>query len=501
MKTIEHFERALGRVALWAPRRYKDVNDQPRHEYVPRLRIYPHALRAQNAFYSPERKALLLGYFRASPTNSGDVLPGGVVFTAVSHDIVAHETTHALLDGLHRRFREPTNPDVLAFHEAFADIVALFQHFTMPEALRHQVARARGDLEKQNILGDLALEFGQATGRSGALRSAIGQKKDPNAYKETTEPHALGAILVAAVFDAFLEIYKHRTADLIRLATSGTGLLPAGNISADLTERLAQEASKVAGHVLNMCIRALDYCPPVDLNFGEYLRALISADTDLVPNDRRGYRTAFIAAFRDRGIYPADVKHLSSGSLVWEPPPLPLTNIKHVLDKMDLDWDLTVDRKTAYDVSQDNGYEMWKWLMDPKEVTEDEIAALGLFRHHGPDRIGDIRGKLGGIEVHSVRPAQRIGPDGQSRSDLVVEITQTFRPLPPDPARYRGGCTLLIDLEESKVRYLVRKKVASQWRLEKQQAFMEEAADSLRVNYFGPSLAADEPFALLHRHG
>ena len=55
-----------------------------------------------------------------------------------------------------------------------------------------------------------------------------------------------------------------------------------------------------SGHVLNICIRALDYCPPVDLVFGEYLRALITADADLVPDDKHGYRTAFIEAFRNR---------------------------------------------------------------------------------------------------------------------------------------------------------------------------------------------------------
>jgi hypothetical protein len=163
MKTIDYFENALGRVALWAPRQYEVAGTKT--EFVQRLRIYPHALRGKNAYYSPDHKALLLGYFTASTSDPGSTLPGGVVFTAVSHDIVAHETTHALLDGLHRRFREATNPDVFAFHEAFADIVALFQHFTLPEALSHQIAATRGDLEKQNLLGQLAVQFGEATGR------------------------------------------------------------------------------------------------------------------------------------------------------------------------------------------------------------------------------------------------------------------------------------------------------------------------------------------------
>jgi len=129
MRTIYNFERALGRKAMWSPR--PESNTDP--GFVQKLRIFPHALRESNAYYHPGKKALLFGYFPAKASDPGRQYPGGTVFTCLSHDIIAHETTHALLDGLHQNFIWPTNEDQLAFHEAFADIVALFQHFTLPE--------------------------------------------------------------------------------------------------------------------------------------------------------------------------------------------------------------------------------------------------------------------------------------------------------------------------------------------------------------------------------
>lgn len=90
------------------------------------------------------KKAVLFGYFSAAPADETLLMPDSLVFTCLSHDITAHEVTHAILDGMHNYYNEATNPDVLAFHEAFADIVALFQHFTFPEVLKHQIARTRG---------------------------------------------------------------------------------------------------------------------------------------------------------------------------------------------------------------------------------------------------------------------------------------------------------------------------------------------------------------------
>ena len=324
MKTIEHFERALGRKALWSThRRYQD--GRYFKNYVPRLRIYPHALRQQNAFYSPIKKALLFGYF-ATTANDGRNTLGTTVFSCLSHDIIAHETTHALLDGVHPRFNEPVNEDVLAFHEAFADMVALFQHFSYPGVLRDQIARTRGDLARQSVLGQLAQQFALASGRGDALRSYLGQKvngewkpmkADPTLLAESSEPHDRGAILVAAVFSAFTKVYQARTRDLFRLATEGTGVLREGDVHPDLVNRLAEEAQLAAERALQMCIRAIDYCPPVGITFGAYLRAIVTADHDMNPIDRQNWRLAFIESFREWGISPRGARSMAEDSLLW----------------------------------------------------------------------------------------------------------------------------------------------------------------------------------------
>ncbi len=332
MRTIENFERALGRTVHWSPR-LKEGNTwlSPDKAYVPRLRIYPHALREANAYYSPDKKAVLFGYFNSDNSDARDGLPGGIVFGCLSHDIIAHEVTHAIVDGIHRRLLEGSNTDSLAFHEAFADLMAILQHFTLPGVLKSQIAKTRGDLSTENELAKLAGQFGYATRRGNALRDALGKKDektgiwmrdkpDPSRFEKTTEPHARGAIFVAAIFDAFLAVYSSRVADLRRIASGGTGILPQGDLHPDLVDRLADEAARISHHFMTICIRALDYLPPVDVTFGDYIRGLITSDVDLVNDDRRGYRIALIRAFRDRGIYPRDVRTLSVESLRWQRP-------------------------------------------------------------------------------------------------------------------------------------------------------------------------------------
>jgi subtilisin family serine protease len=533
MRTIERFERALGRKSLWARRRAKkgvaapEVRpakpDKPADEgFVPRLRIYPHALREANAYYDPDKIALLFGYFRAADA-SGTVTRGSGIFGVASHDIVAHETTHALLDGLHPRFSEHTNLDMAAFHEAFADVVALFQHFSMPESLTRQIRRAQGstaDIGRR--LGQLAQQFGEATGMHGALRRFVGEvgSSVPVLSDEMTEPHERGAVLVSAVFAAFLTMYGSRCADLIRLATNGSGILPGGEISVDLANRLADEAAKTAEHVLNMCIRALDYCPPVNLEFGDYLRGLLTADRDLVRDDNRGYRVAFIDAFRQRGIVPYEIRHLAEDSLLWEPPAMnkkELDQFSELLQSddpnrkndfaLDLSWGLTIKRETAFKKSQENGRKVKEWLEQPDRAVLRQVLGFEEPAIRRTVTVGDqtLTGEVRPIETHSVRVCRRSGPDGSSKSTLVIELTQAFW-ADPDQERYRGGCTLLFDLNDNTLKYLVRKRLLSKWSMQKQGAARSAAMASAAVHgqvYYPPNDPAGrgKSFAIMHRCG
>jgi hypothetical protein len=542
MTTIKNFEKALGRRALWT---LQKVEGTPKN-YVQRLRIYPHALREANAFYSPEKVGLLFGYFPASADSPDRHIPGGIVFTCLSHDIIAHETTHALLDGMHRRYVESNHPDGLAFHEAFADIVALFQHFTFPEVLRHQ-----------NILGQLAQEFGQAIGQYGALRDAIGginqetkkwelKKPDPNDYLNVMEPHARGSILVAAVFDAFLTIYKTRVADLLRIATSGTGKLPEGEIHPDLVSRLADEAAGSAKQVLGICIRALDYCPPVDITFGDYLRAIITADFDLVPEDDRHYRVAFIDAFRRRGIYPRDIRSLSEESLCWERvegnekqifahlSEKELKNLKDEIRDDEYDdplkggfeqadtfrqfmhqMDYTNDRRKISDMTDDakrliHGLITQKMKSGKNKSwldTFQDLTGLVLSEDRNPSEHPlDTADGFCKFEVHSLRGARRVGPNGNLSNQIIVSLTQR-RVVRNDDKEYRftfrGGCNLILNLENLELRYVVNgKRIDDDKRLQRHIAYRDDLdRTSLRATYFGAAANKNEPFAMLHRGG
>ena len=456
MKVFENFERALGRqVRLLHKGRYRP------------LRVLPHAFNGSNAFYDPKTLSLNFGYFTADLDSPGANIPGQVVFTSLSHDIVAHETTHAVVDRLRPYFKWATNRDVYAFHEAIADLVAIFQHFTFPDILQRAIREGRTDLRREDPLIELARQFGHATGGGDALRTATepDDKPDPTLYESTFEPHERGSILVRAVFDAFFNTYQARIADLVRIATGGTGVLSEGEPPTDLVRRVAAEAADTAQLMLTMCIRAFEYLPPCDLRLGDYLRALVTADYTLRPEDQYHMRANLIEAFRARGIYPDDVVSLAEESLVWEEAGRELGPLHaEVVEER-----LAQEAQSYAEVSQSKAASVRK--MSPeyqddreKRLVQEHQAEQAVSLHEYAEQ---YRSELHlhpdlTIAVHGFHTMFRVGDDGQLRTELVAQFTQKADDLDPDLGGLPtiGGTTVIFSAEGTP-RYIISKPLPS----------------------------------------
>lgn len=441
MKTIENFDFALGRRLGFRGRR---------------LRLYPHAFLGRNAFFDPKLGAVLFGFFQAEKARQGPNLPGQTIFTCLSHDIIAHEVTHALVHRLRPHFRDPSNPDVYAFHEGFSDIVAIFQHFSFDGVLRDEIQRTRTDLLSQSSpLAELASQFGHATGSGQALRTAT-MEADPRQYERLLEAHDRGSLLVAAIFEAFFLTYQRRTKDLLRIASGGTGRLPDGDLHPALVNRIAAEAAATAQSTLTMCIRAFDYLPPVDVTFGDLLRALVTADVEMVPRDAYGQRAVTVEAFRRRGIHPENVTSLAEVSLVWDPPARTLAGFPTQLVQ-DLASAARELGRLPSSRSRDPGIRPGSGLAESAGGTRR--AYTQLLRRYARANAADLHldPKLP-IEVAGFHSAFRVAPDGQLLIDIIAQFAQCDESTRDalGGAPFRGGTTVVASSDGS-VRYVIAK--------------------------------------------
>jgi hypothetical protein len=448
-ETIQHFEAALGRRIHWRRAIRRDKARRTPQDDIYTLNIFPHAMVSANAYYSPKAHGILFGYFRASATDPGRNLPGQIVYTCLSHDIVVHETTHAIIDGLRGFFTEQTNPDVAAFHEAFADLAALFRHFSHQETLLDRIQQTGGmlferslaadamgrvgeppaitaQIQRRNPLVELAQQFGEATGRGRGLRSALDTKPNVMDIEKVFEPHARGAILVSAVFDAYFTTYLRRTADLFRIYRAGGGVVGI-DLPDPLARLLAEEASRTAEQFFTLCIRALDYCPPVDITFGDFLRAVITSHFDLHPTDKSGFRDAFMQAFRVRGIIPEGASFFSDTAIAWPMAP-DLPQIPHL--------EFGDPNGLTRDEQNRTAEALHNYFKDPK--VRGQFAALGVLDRQSP------------VNIPSFHPVFRIGEDGVLRTEMVVEVVQeqhvNFDDREPEFGTFpmRGGATIII---------------------------------------------------------
>ena len=222
-----------------------------------------------NAFYSPEVEGLVFGYFTGK---SGDQ-----VFTCLSHDIIVHETTHALLDALRERYMDPSTPDQAAFHEGFADVIALLSVFAQPEVVEHLLLgkkRVRAprmfvtrkelsiDALEPSALFGLADQMGSELEgvRGKPLRQSAELNADPTLKDadEFLEPHRRGELFVAAVMKGFIKAWSQHA---LSAGLKGQQRFP--------VRRVAQDGAEIADLLVTMWIRAVDYMPPVHLEFGD----------------------------------------------------------------------------------------------------------------------------------------------------------------------------------------------------------------------------------------
>jgi hypothetical protein len=259
-----------------------------------------------------------------------------------------------------------------------------------------------------------------------------------------------------------------------------------------------------------MCIRAIDYLPPVDVTFFEYLRGLITADYDLVSDDRFRYRVAFVEAFRRRGIYPlnlsamsADIpRTLSVDTLRWQG--LDVSKFsKSVQEKLWAQYDGVIKQLRAYAETRiylDNREELFAETRRQRYELHNRLV-------HAFKALPVFATELGldpaqRFEVHELRSAMRVGPDGGQIPQVIVALTQSRR-VKEDKRNgtpsyiFRGGATLVVDLFHSELKYRIVKNISSETRQGRTAAFIREAAaDPLRALFFSSSRR--EPFAALH---
>lgn len=381
MKTLARFEFALGRRISWGFRGHQ-------------ISVAPHAFADANAFYSKEDQALVFGYFKGTT--------GQIVFSCLSHDVVAHETSHALLDGLRNRYTDPSSPEQAGFHEGFSDVVALLSVFSLKDVIgcllqpefKRRTRSADSDLIdssklklerlKETVLLGLAEQMGQEMlgvrgDRADALRRSVNLPNfnpgDVDKIEEFQEPHRRGEILVAAILNAFLQVWRARI-DRLEKGRRGSKL--------DL-QLVVEHGAEAANHLLTIAIRALDYAPPTDLQFSDYLSALITADKELVPDDTRyNYRRILLNSFAAYGVTPAS-ENSPDGS--WEA----------------CDARLTYDRSHFESMMRDPD-EVFRFIWENREAMDLHDQAY--------------------TKVISVRPCLRIGPDGFALRETVAEYIQ-----------------------------------------------------------------------------
>ncbi|BAX82540.1 hypothetical protein ALGA_4249 [Labilibaculum antarcticum] len=188
--TIKMYERALnGKRIPWAWN--TDGNTDV-------LSLHPRAGVAANAYYSRYHKSL--NFFHFIPNGEIDN-----IYTCRSLDIVAHETGHAILDGLKPNWISTKNiPQTGALHESFADLSAIFLALSDLDQVESFISITKANLHAKNFLAALAEELGDALGRPMGLRNADNNLR---LSEVSNLVHDISQVFTGAIYDILADIF------------------------------------------------------------------------------------------------------------------------------------------------------------------------------------------------------------------------------------------------------------------------------------------------------
>jgi hypothetical protein len=233
-----------------------------------------------------------------------------------------------------------------------------------------------------------------------------------------------------------------------------------------------------------MCIRAFDYLPPVDITFGDYLRALVTADFELVPVDELQQRMAVVDAFRLRGVYPDGVLSLAEESVLWTPsgrgdlPPFPVSLLG----------DLAIsDVRLSRAQPRRNDFSLWRGGSEGASPVLNKRVARQAHTYATANAARLGLDPTRPIAVHGFRSVLRVASNGQLLVELVAMFVQTDESKATELGGIplRGGTTV-IAAEDGTVRYVIAKPLGSKRlsaefqrdanrRLERQRQFVADS--------------------------
>jgi hypothetical protein len=299
MKTIKLYEEkdTLGRRVRWA---------FPAEQLV----VLPRAGWGENAVYARERGRLEFYYFQSRHD------PREIVYTSLARDIVAHETAHAILDGIAPHLWHAMTPQALALHEAIADLTALLVSIRSNKLRSEVLRRNGGSIEHSSQFSAVGEEFGTARG-TGALRDLKNDLRMSQVPR--ADVYRLGEVLSGALYSVLVKMHDRRM--VARAAAKNTSLYSASGYA----------LWTAAEHLKRMALRALDHLPPGEVSFADYGRAVLAADMASHPDDPQE-REWIMDEFARRGIVEDRAALFPDGDLAEATAALATTNLRALVE-------------------------------------------------------------------------------------------------------------------------------------------------------------------------